>query len=212
MKVEISKFLFALCCLTALPASANLIVNGSFEDNDVQQGKWKWFYADDVNGWNGSNIEIWDNFNGIDATEGNQFAELNSHANGKNQFGIFQSFQTDIGRTYDVSFAYRARKSNKEAFEVGLSDSVDVPIFSQIVDDHTVGEWSFFTGSFVSRSTTTSLWFSTIFPYRGTVGNFIDDIKVTAVSEVPAPSVWILTIIGLGGLFCLKKRRQRLNS
>ncbi|MFC3093524.1 PEP-CTERM sorting domain-containing protein [Alteromonas sediminis] len=208
---RIKTALLAMACLAALPASANLIINGSFEDNDVQQGKWKWFYAEDVNGWNGSTIEIWDNFKGIDATEGNQFAELNAHSNGKKQFGIFQTFQTNVGQTYDVSFAYRARQSNKEAFEIGLSDSNDVSFFNQIMDDHIVGEWSFFKGSFVSTTSTTSLWFSTVNPYSGTVGNFIDNISVTSVNNVPAPTVWFLIVSALTGLFVFKKQRQRLN-
>ena len=46
VKVLISVFIFS----TALPAMANLITNGDFEDTSVRNGKWAWFKAADVNG------------------------------------------------------------------------------------------------------------------------------------------------------------------
>ena len=60
--------------LLAASANANLIVNGSFEDNDVAEGTWQYFVADDVNGWDGSNIEIWDGLNGVASADGEQHA------------------------------------------------------------------------------------------------------------------------------------------
>ena len=54
----------------ASTALANLIVNGGFEDNAVASGNWAFFASSNVNGWEGSNIEIWDNYGGVSAAEG----------------------------------------------------------------------------------------------------------------------------------------------
>jgi hypothetical protein len=89
MKLLLRKLagLGVLVCLSH-GVAANLIVNGSFEDNNVKSGKWSWFTADKVNGWDGSNIEIWDNLLSINAFDGSQIAELNSHGSNKSIFNF----------------------------------------------------------------------------------------------------------------------------
>ena len=72
--------------VTAPPATtptatgANLLVNGSFESSTLaayDTGRWGAFSS--VPGWtaiSGSAIELWNNLNGVDATNGNNFGEL----------------------------------------------------------------------------------------------------------------------------------------
>jgi hypothetical protein len=179
----------------AAPASANLIENGSFEqaEESVSPGSWKYFTADQVDGWEGSNIEIWNDFNGVQATDGVQFAELNAHPSSGSEFGIYQDFATTTGQWYDLSFAYRARQSNGEVF------SVDAAGTSWIIDDHVTSSWSFFSGGFEATSASTKLLFTSIVPETGTVGNFLDNVKVTAAS-VPEPGTLALLTLGLIGL------------
>lgn len=40
----------------------NLILNGSFENNDIKSNSWKVFIVGIVDGWSGINMELWDNF------------------------------------------------------------------------------------------------------------------------------------------------------
>ena len=180
---------FVLGLVLAASANANLIVNGSFEDNDVAEGTWQYFAADDVNGWDGSNIEIWDGLHGVASAVGEQHAELNAHPYA-GEFSIFQNFATVIGQSYDVSFFYSARQSNAESFAYSVGSLMGE------LTDHVVGRWSQFQGSFIASSETSQIRFTAI--TNGTVGNFLDGVVVTA--SVPEPGSLVLFALGLFGL------------
>src|SRR6187402_2392171 len=102
--------------LLAVSANANLIVNGGFEENAVSPGNWAYFASASVNGWDGDNIEIWNQMGGVVAPEGQQHAELNAHPFDSSVFSIYQNFATVVGVTYDVSFFYSARVDSNEQF------------------------------------------------------------------------------------------------
>lgn len=184
-------------------AQANLIENGGFEDNDIQQNSWRWFYSSAVNGWEGSTIEIWDRFQGVPVIEGFQFAELNAHGNNNQQFSIYQSFETNVGALYNLSFYYRARSNNNESFNVSLASN-NTNFFSQLMDDHTRSDWSLYTGQFRAVASTTVLMFTSISPHSGTVGNFIDDVRVSGVrstlNTVSEPSTFAVLALSVFGL------------
>ena len=198
---------FLFCSL----AQANLIVNGSFEDTDVANNHWLWYPSAADAGWDGSNIEIWENFLGVQSTHGSQFAELNSHSSNDPAFSIFQSFNTKIGFSYDYSFSYRARRNNKEAF--------NVEIFSQLaggtpllMDDHTTKGWSLFKGSFIANAQISKIMFTSVYPKTGTVGNFLDNISVTASvnqnnGTVPVPEPSSVLLIALAILLLLRVKQ-----
>lgn len=192
-------------------AQANLIVNGSFEDTDVANNHWLWYPSAADAGWDGSNIEIWENFLGVQSTHGDQFAELNSHRSNDPAFSIFQSFNTNIGFSYDYSFAYRARRNDNEAF--------NVEIFSQLVggtplliDDHTTQGWSLFKGSFIANAQISKIMFTSVYPKTGTVGNFLDNISVTVSARqnnitVPVPEPSAVLLMALAILFLVRVKR-----
>lgn len=179
-------------------AHASLIINGGFEDTDVNNGNggWQWYDSSNVDGWDGSNIEIWNDFGAIGPFEGNQHAELNAHPSNGDAFSIFQTFITEPGAVYELFFAYGARRSDSESFQVDVDG--DTSLLSRLMDDHTVNNWSTFSYRFTADSTTTTLRFSSVTPATGTVGNFLDGVSVVAV---PAPGTLLLlgtALLGFG--------------
>jgi hypothetical protein len=183
------KICLVLCVFFTGVVNANLIVNGGFEETEVKYKTWKWFSSSDVLGWEGSNIEIWDHLGNFKPYEGEQHAELNAHPSNGEAFSIFQAFSTDIGSVYDLSFAYSARQSTNEQFRVELiSDSSS--FFSELVNHSAVREWALYEEEFTAVSSQTILMFNSVKPYSGTLGNFLDDIIVTA-KRIPATSTQV---------------------
>lgn len=182
---------------TSAVASANLLVNGGFEDNNVASGSWQYYSASAVNGWDGSNIEIWDHLGGVVAAEGNQHAELNAHPN-SGSFSIYQSFATVVGKVYDVSFFYSARSNTSESFQFSVAG------LNALIDDHVVGRWNQYMNSFTANSTTTTIRFTTVTPSYSTYGNFLDGVSVTR--NVPEPAGYALFALGLIGLGMARRR------
>jgi len=208
-----SKWLAVLSLVLGVSTSAhaNLILNGSFENNDIKSNSWKAFTAGTVDGWSGTNMELWDNFDRFNAFDGSQYAELNANGNG-GRYSIFQSFSTEVDMTYDVSFAYAARRKG-ESFQLDIFSDTDSVLFSQVFDDHAIKSWSEFYGDFVAQTTLTTIRFSTI--NTGTYGNFVDDIVVTAaprfsasVSGVSVPEPASLAVLLPLAAFALIRRRK----
>ncbi len=190
--MRVSRNLVALFTLVLMSgfANANLIQNGGFEDNAVNDGQWRWYASTDVNNWSGSNLEIWDSLQGVHAYEGENHAELNAHPYTGNVFTIFQDFTAVSGQSYNLSFAYRARSNSHEAFRVEVATGTDT-VLSTLVDDHTTSGWSVFSAMFTATDTAAQVRFTSVSPATGTVGNFIDDVSV-----VSAPGALILFLLG----------------
>lgn len=184
--------------LFAASANANFIVNGGFEDNNVNTNNWNYFTSANVNGWDGDNIEIWDHYAGVVAPEGDQHAELNAHPFDGSVFSIFQSFATVSGQTYDVSFFYSARENENENF------SFSVGPLSALLNDHVVGSWKQYTNSFVANSNLSTITFTTL--EAGTLGNFLDGVVVTAKASVNEASSLMMLLIGLGSLMFIRRK------
>lgn len=199
----------ALVLFSATAHAANLIVNGGFETPDLgttvgeRDGNthtdWNFFDSSDVAGWEGYNIEIWNSANmGRVGYEGVQHAELNSHPVG--DYNLYQGFTTEVGQAYTISFAYMARNSEQESFEVGIVNDVTdfgvSNVFVATLDDHVTSQWSTFTDTFVATSDYSIIFFKALYP-ETTLGNFIDDVSVSAV-PVPA-AVWLFgsALVGL---------------
>ena len=95
---------------TAMATGTNLLVNGSFEASNLASydtGRWGAFSS--VPGWtaiSGSAIELWNNLIGVDATNGNNFGELDYKGG---QDGFYQDVKTAAGQNYDLTFDARSR-------------------------------------------------------------------------------------------------------
>jgi hypothetical protein len=180
----------------ATPISTNLIQNGSFESDTVTAGNWQSFSKDvGIVGWKAGNngFELWNGYNEIKAKDGKNFAELNSGSLTGSTFSIFQEITTVIGQTYDISFAYRARSNSDEVFNVTVGG-----LRAWVLEDHTTDDWSTYSNSFVADDETMKITFSSVNPKTGTVGNFLDDVKVTAVPEPGTAALLGLGLLGLG--------------
>lgn len=85
----------------------NLLVNGSFESTSVGEGTWAHFGS--VAGWtaiSGARIELWNDFKGVTATDGNNFAELDFQGA---RDGFYQDVATVANQAYNLTFDLRGR-------------------------------------------------------------------------------------------------------
>jgi Right handed beta helix region/Ca-dependent carbohydrate-binding module xylan-binding/Protein of unknown function (DUF642) len=92
---------------TPTPSDQNLLVNGSFEAPTLAAHSWDAFGS--IPGWtaiSGGTIELWNNLNGVKATNGSNFGELDYHGA---RDGLYQTVTTTAGQSYDLSFDARSR-------------------------------------------------------------------------------------------------------
>jgi len=207
-KLSITAAIASSVCalLLATSAHANLLVNGSFEDAPNVaplggDGSWNFYNASQINGWDGDNLELWIGRN-PSAYDGDYHAELNAHGQNTGNWSISQTFNTVAGSTYNVFFAYSARTGNSngssEIFNVSVDNS------SWQITDHVPGSWKTFSSSFIADDTSATITFASVVPFSGTMGNFLDDVRVT---DVPAPSA--LALLGLGLLSLRLARKSK---
>lgn len=213
--------LMFICCLP-LVSQAGIISNGSFEQNDVRYGGWSFFASEDVVGWQGHNIEIWDNLFNIQAAHGQQFIELNAHCSGKGKkacqpgkYHISQDFITEPGAKYRFGLDYRARTNKPEAFTVSIQDSSGSEVFEQVIDDHDASSWRNFSGDFVATDSLSRIRFDSM--VNGSLGNLIDNVYVeviplsgfsAAALSVSEPVTIVLFIFALALLIVTRKPKQ----
>ena len=222
MKITSSLAPYVMAALTILGSITvnagiiNLMDNGSFEDisNSVNIGGYgssaTWQIYSSIPSWNASNnVEIWSNNFIVSAYEGNRVLELNAHSSNANgEFSIFQSLSTEIGQTYELTFAGRRREANSdESFSVSIGDLFDS------VHNQASGRWNEYSYRFTALSNLSALTFTSLDGGRDKTGNIFDDVRVTTVStsvatSVPEPSTFAIFALGIMGLASRRFKKQ----
>lgn len=223
------KFAFTVCCsLLLLINSANvqagLLLNGSFEAQDIGPSQFLSVDASLVDDWkttaSDNKIEVWNNgFQGVAAYEGKQHVELNANESST----LFQDIAgISSGSLLDFFFAHRARAhwdSNVlpstvfDEMQLTISDVLTGSVlFSQ--NFRTGLEWQLYSGNDVATATGNTLRFAytSINTATGdnTIGNFLDYVGFgTDLVDVPEPSSIALLALGLMGLSLRKSRKIR---
>ncbi len=123
--------------LTVQNGTENLIRNGSFEEFDLTQGRWRGFDDDQTGAWTDANgIEIWDRLGGLQASDGDQVMEMD---HGWGMDSISQVVQTQEGQLYDLGLNLRERLANgTDTVEVFWNDTLVAEL------DPTSSDWETF--------------------------------------------------------------------
>lgn len=204
-------FTLGLLPLTLAPKpaeAANLVANFSFEEPNIRPGSYQ--FLPSIPGWSllpGSRgtIEVQNNVAGS-AFDGAQFVELDSRA----VSGIFQDLATEIGKTYQLEFAFSARP--------GVAQNLlNIKLGGNLVDSLSASgvglsntSWQLYKYSFVATSTITRLSFDNFGEFSNSLGTYIDAISVTA-ARVPEPAsmLGILTLAGLSTVSFSKAKYKK---
>ncbi|ALJ05820.1 hypothetical protein APS56_12080 [Pseudalgibacter alginicilyticus] len=165
---------------------AENIVNGSFEDTDIALGNHLTTHEDNVPGWKTTatdhKIELWsEGFYDVSSADGDNFAELNANQSA----ALYQELCISGGSKVQWSVKHRGRTGVDVAqVQIG-SDLSSVSTVAVMSDGNTT--WGSYSGIYdvpIGQNTTFFI-FKAISTASGstTVGNFIDDVVITVLTE-----------------------------
>jgi hypothetical protein len=209
--MNMKKILLSAAILVSLIGAANasvtadLVQNGSFEANTINNGQWTFNpIADWTSSWSGNQVELRNNVSG-QAYEGKNFVELDGYGNSS----ITQNISTVAGKTYTLSFAYNnridtnARTGGTSTGSAALASnglqwnfgSFSGTVGGNLITD--VGTWHTFSQNIVAGTTgLTALKFTSI-GTDDTYGSSLDNVSVS-VLPVPEAEEWAMMLVGLG--------------
>ena len=161
-------------------ASSIGLVDGGFEEPVIAANTYSFLQQSKVPGWSttatDSNIEIWhNNFNGVTAAVGTQFAELNA----TQPSALYQDLPTIPGTVMRWSLAHRGR-AGMDTMAVNIGPANGTLVEQGRFSDDT-SAWGRYSGFYTVPlgQTTTRFSFAAVSTYGGnlSVGNFLDDIS-----------------------------------
>lgn len=166
-------------------ANANIVQNGSFEQNSQANNTWDVYTGNSVNGWNilsGSGIEIRNDVEGT-ASNGVNYVELDSF----NNTVITQSVTTSSGALYELLFDYSPRV-NQPATTNGISVFWNGTLLADITGTGGVSNLWVTQHFFVTGTGNDVLQFAA----TGTDDGYGGNIDYVQLNEVPLPAAaWL---------------------
>lgn len=193
-------------------AQASLITNGSFELPDVTTGTPGDSGANPtIPGWtldltSGDDIRVFDGDffgGGVVAQDGDQYLGFTSF--GGTDGGILsQSFATQIGKTYTVSFWANNASFEPSTHRLDVTVDTTVPTTLAALPSAS-NEWQFFSFTFDATAVLSTLSFESVIVSGDSSGT---DILLDNVSVVPEPASMGLFAMGVIGLARLVRRRR----
>lgn len=206
--------LLALSSAGAAHAATELVVNGSFEANQISS---PWAPLSSVTGWSSSAggasaFEIQrgatqgglSGFNPL-AANGTQYLELNTDR----LTSVSQSLSTSTSGLYSLSFAYSGRPDTAghatSSMNVYWGATLLTP--SPLIGN-TGGSWQTFTlNNLHASGALTNLRFESVGPLSSpTYGSYLDNVSVMAA--VPEAESYAMMLLGLGLLGFVLRRKQ----
>jgi hypothetical protein len=188
--------LAALALTAAIPAHANLLVDGGFEQPVIATGSYSIFTASP--GWVGApDIEIQNHIAGS-PFEGNQFVELDTTRNSS----MYQDFTSQTGAHYTIHFQYSPRPgvaASSNGIEFYWNGMLFGSFaFNGIGNSDTM--WNGFDFTAIATGSTSRVEFRAI-GASDSVGGYIDNVSVAAVPEpetLPMLALGLIAAVGAG--------------
>lgn len=206
------KIALGILAAGALSAHANLIVNGSFEDNGANMyanyGSWQTYTS--ISGWtNTGYVEIQNNGLFGPATvaaDGTNWLELDSYAS----YSITQAFGAVAGQSYTLSFAYAGRPDAPIYDDSVLVNVNGVSTYFNTTASTPGQPLNWLNGSLTFTSTGADvISFVAEGPSDG-LGMLLDNVAVDTPA-VPEPTSLGLMGLGLVALAGFAKSRSKRN-
>lgn len=202
----------AMLLLCTSPSMANLLVNGGFEQHEVQGS---WAIYDAIPGWTleaGPSIELQRGVGGWSAYEGEQWIELDSDESGpgggwfEGELGsttVSQDIATEAGRSYLLGFAFSPRPGVEDNHL--LVEFAGEAVFEATTSGVGLGDtqWEYYELIVTASSDLTTLRLSDL-GISDTLGTLVDGVSLIAL---PGPAV--LGVLPMLALLPAPRRRRR---
>jgi Protein of unknown function (DUF642) len=210
-------FAAGCCALAALPATANLITNGSFEAPLVALGSFTNYLAGStaITGWtvvgidaavvNGAFTQSGITFQ---AHAGQQWLDLAGVNSNSMLSGVTQTIATLAGTPYQLDFFVGSSEGGGFFFPTTIDLSIGggprVSYTNGVAPSNAL-DWKKFSTVFVAAASSTSITFYN----GGTPDNFNSALDTVSVSAVPEPAQAAVLLLGLAAIACVRRQCRR---